>query len=116
MILDAGICTIYKQTDVSEPGEMPRYERTVKAQSYYAELQFETSPVWPTEHREETKIAARVRILQERSITKGDHAALTPGLPTEEPERMYRVVRAFHGIDDENGQPISDLSLEVMEP
>lgn len=106
---------MYEQRDVSGPGEMPRYERAVKAQSYYGELQFETSPVWPTEHREETKIAARVRILQERRITKGDHAALTPGMPEAEPERMYKVVRAFHGIDDENGQAISDLSLEVIE-
>lgn len=117
MILDRGICTVYEQRDVSGPGEMPRYERTIKAQSYYAELGFETSPEWPTEGREETRIAARVRILQERTIQKDDLAALTDGLPRpgEEPGRLYRIRRAYHGTDKESGEAISDLSLEVME-
>src|SRR5574344_2290938 len=74
MQLDRGICTVYTQTDISESGGMPRYERRIKAQSYYGELSFETSPQWPTEHREETKTAARVRILQSRGVTKDDVA------------------------------------------
>ena len=35
MQLDRGICTVYTQTDISESGGMPRYERRIKAQSYY---------------------------------------------------------------------------------
>lgn len=116
MILDRGVCTIYVQTDVSGPGEMPRYEKTIKTQSYYAELDFETSPAWPTEHREETKTAARVRILQCRGITKGDVAELRDYADDKEPVKTYRIARAYHGVDDESGEMISDLTLEAMQP
>lgn len=116
MLLDQGTCTIYTKTDVSGPGEKPRYERTIKAQSYFGRLSFETSPQWPTEHREETKIAERVRILQCRTISKDDVAELVDfSDPTQTP-KTYKIIRAYHGIDDESGEMISDLSLEVMKP
>ena len=114
MLLDRGICTVYAERDVSGPGEMPRYEKSVKAQSYYAELDFETSPRWPTEHREETRTAARVRIMQCRYIDKNDVAALMDF--SEEKEKAYRITRAFHGTDEESGITISDLTLEAMDP
>ena len=112
MQLDRGICTVYTQTDISESGGMPRYERRIKAQSYYGELSFETSPQWPTEHREETKTAARVRILQCRSITHGDTAALLSFADGQ--TRTYRITRAYHGTDEESGEAITDLSLQEV--
>lgn len=115
MLLDRGICTVFTEVDVSGAGEMPRYEKTVKMQSYYAELNFETSPQWPTEHREETKTAARVRILQHRGITKNDVAELADGMDESETPKTYRITRAYHGTDDESGERITDLTLEAME-
>ena len=116
MLLDQGICKIYTKTDVSGPGEKPRYERAIKAQSYYGQLSFETSPQWPTEHREETKIAERVRILQCRSIRKNDIAELIDFSDETQTPQTFKISRAFHGIDDDSGEEISDLSLEVMKP
>ncbi|MBQ8617636.1 MAG: hypothetical protein IJ418_08990 [Clostridia bacterium] len=116
MLLDDGMCTIYTKTDVSGPGEKPRYEKTIKAESYYGRLSFETSPQWPTEHREETKIAERVRILQCRSIRKDDVAELIDFSDATQTAQTYKITRAFHGIDDDSGEEISDLSLEVMKP
>lgn len=116
MQLDHGICTIYTKKDVSGPGEKPRYERAIKAQSYYGQLSFETSPQWPTQHREETKVAERVRILQCRKIDKDDIAGLIDFTDEEQESRFFKIGRAFHGIDDDSGEMISDLSLEVMEP
>lgn len=116
MLLDQGICKIYTQTDVSGAGKKPKYERTVKATSYYGRLSFETSPQWPTEHREETKIAERVRILQCRGIRKGDIAELIDFSDETQTPQTFKIGRAFHGIDDDNGEEISDLTLEVMEP
>ena len=116
MLLDQGICTILTKTDISGEGKKPKYERTIKAQSYFGRLSFETSPQWPTEHREETKIAERVRILQCRTIGKDDVAELVDfSDPTQTPQ-TYKISRAYHGIDDESGEMISDLSLEVMKP
>ena len=116
MQLDRGVCTVYAEKDMSGPGEMPRYERNMKAQSYYAELDFETEPRWPTEHREETRTAARVRILQCRSIDKNDIAVLVDFTGEQAAERTFRITRAYHGTDDESGMRISDLTLEAMEP
>lgn len=116
MLLDQGVCTIYTKTDVSGPGEKPRFERTIKAQSYFGRLSFETSPQWPTQHREETKIAERVRILQCRKIDKDDVAELVDFSDPTQTSQTYKISRAYHGVDDESGEMISDLSLEVMKP
>lgn len=116
MQLDRGICTVYTMTDVSGKGEKPRYEKAIKMQSYYGELNFETSPQWPTEHREETKTDARVRILQHRGITNDDVAELEDFADDKEPVKTYRITRAYHGMDEESGEKITDLTLEAMEP
>ena len=117
MLLDRGICTVYAQTDVSGPGGLPRYDKErVRIESYYAELSFETSPQWPTEHREETKVSARVRILQCREIRKEDVCELVSFSDASGKGRLYRIKRAYHGTDDDSGERISDLTLEVMEP
>lgn len=115
MLLDHGICTVYARTDVSAAGAMPVYENKLKTQSYYAELNFETSPQWPTEHREETKVSARVRILQCRSIENNDVATLYDFADDQQETRTYRITRAYHGTDDESGERITDLTLEAME-
>lgn len=115
MLLDRGICTVYEEKDVSGAGEMPRYERVIKMQSGYGELNFETSPQWPTEHREETRTAARVRILQHRGINKNDVAELADGMDDRETVKTYRITRAYHGVDDDSGERITDLTLEAME-
>lgn len=117
MQLDRGICTVYAQTDVSGPGGLPRYDvESVRTQSYYGELNFETSPQWPTENREENKIAARVRILQCREIRQHDACELVDFSSASGAGRMYRITRAYHGTDDESGERITDLTLEVVEP
>lgn len=117
MLLDRGICTVYAQADVSGPGNLLRYDKdAVRAQSYYGELDFETSPKWPTEHREENKVSARVRILQCRAIREDDAAVLHDFSDATGRERTYRITRAYHGTDDESGERITDLTMEVVEP
>ena len=115
MILDRGICTIYQKTSTTRPGGKPTSELAVIHASYYAELNFETAPARPTEKREETRTATRIRILQNRRIRNQDVAALTPFDGTEAKTETYRIARAWHGTDDESGLPITDLTLEVME-
>lgn len=112
MILDRGICTVYARRDISDPGDMPRYETETRTQSYYGELSFETTPQWTTEHREETRTDARVRILQCRRITHGDTAALLSFADGQ--TRTYRITRAYHGTDEESGEAITDLSLQEV--
>ena len=115
MILDSGTCKIYGKTSTTAAGSKPSSTLTEKFESYYGELSFETAPFRPTERREETKTAARVRILQCREIKNGDEADLTPFDGQEAKTVKYRIARAWHGTDDDSGEPITDLTLEVYE-
>lgn len=113
MILDKGICTVYRKTDTAEAGDMPEYSDVAFWQSWYSELNFETSPARQTENREEIRCDARVRILQNRGINNHDRVEL---VPTGGEATLYEVTRAYHGTDEDSGELISDLSLEVVVP
>ena len=109
MRLDSGVCTVFAKKDVSGEGEMPRYEYPIKSKSYYAELDFATSGSWTTQGREDVVIDARIRIAQNRAITQNDVVVLSDASEIGQGEH-YAVDRAYHGMDEESGMPISDLS------
>lgn len=112
MILDKGVCTVYRKVNTAAAGAMPAFEDTVLTTGWYGELNFETSAARPTEGREETKCDARIRILQCRDIANHDRVEITAnGSET----RVYEVTRAYHGYDPDSGEMITDLSLEVYE-
>lgn len=115
MILDRGICNVYHKTNTAEPGGKPVWSNVLIHTSYYAELSFETAPGRPTQYREEINTAARIRILQKRTIANHDRVQLTAFDGTGE-SVMYEVTRAYHGQDDESGEAITDLTLEVVTP
>ncbi len=92
---------------------MPAEGLTLKHQSWYGELDFSTTP-YQGEMQEDVEISARVRIVQNRSVSNHDVAILSSVLPPPDDAIQYRIVRAFHGVDDENGQAITDLSLEKV--
>ena len=113
MILDKGIATIYRKRNTAGPGEKPTFEDVQYWQSWYGELDFETSPARPTDTREEIAHGARVRVLQNRQITNHDRIELAP---TGGEVVVYEVGRAYHGTDEDSGEQISDLTLEVIAP
>lgn len=43
MILDKGICTVYRMEDISEPGGMPKEEPVKFHESWFGELDFGTN-------------------------------------------------------------------------
>ena len=113
MILDTGICTIYRKENTAAPGAKPVFADVAFWWSWYGELSFETAPARPTPDREEVQTDARVRIMQNRHIANHDRVELKPvvGLPL-----LYEVTRAYHGRDEDSGELITDLSLEVIKP
>lgn len=111
MILDTGICKVYHKTNIAGPGAMPVYQDTLIAEGWYGELNFETAPVRPAGPRENVRTDTRVRILQNRQINNHDRVLLSA-----EDGVVYEVTRAYHGTDADNGEPITDLSLEVVTP
>lgn len=113
MILDKGVCSVYRKVNIADAGAMPVYQDALLFEGWYGELNFETASARPTENREEVRCDARIRILQCREIANHDRVAITAnGAET----RVYEVTRAYHGRDDDNGEPITDLTLEVYEP
>ena len=112
MILDTGICTVYRKTAEERPGYKPVYRDLAFHQSWYGELNYETAPAWPTRDREEVRADKRIRILQNRDIANHDKVELTDVYGNT---RTYEVTRAYHGTDDESGEMITDLTLEAME-
>jgi len=113
VILDTGICTVSRKTNISKPGDMPVYADVPYWWSWYAELSYETAPARPTPDREEVRTDARVRVLQCREIANHDRVTLADQRGRE---TAYEVTRAWHGLDEDSGQPITDLTLEVIRP
>ncbi len=118
MILDSGICSIFRKKDVALSGEMPRPFYNLIGQGWFGELSFETSPARPTEGRQELKTDTRIRILQNRAIRQHDIVVLAEVQDIKDAETapVYRITRAYHGADESGATLISDLSLEVYEP
>jgi SPP1 family predicted phage head-tail adaptor len=101
MILDNGICTVLRRTDRIF---------TPVCKSWYGELSFETQPSQDNQ-AVGVQSAARVRIHQTREVIKGDVAVLRNADTLSDIEAYYEVTRAYHGNDDDNGQPITDLTM-----
>lgn len=106
MILDSGICTVYEVKNVAPPGGMPRMALVQKHQSWYGELNFETAPA-NAAMQEVVETSARIRVLQNRDITNNNVVILADG-------KQYEVTRAYHGVDEESGEPITDLTLKKV--
>ena len=113
MILDKGTATFYRKVNTAAPGGKPAYTPVSFHESWYGELNFSTSPAYPTDRREDVRTDARIRVLQCREINNLTEAQL---LPVNGAAARYRVTRAFHGSDPDSGELITDLSLEAISP
>lgn len=113
MNLDKGFCTVYHTENTAAAGAKPVLSETAYFESWYGELNFETSAARPTDTRKEIRTDARIRILQNREIKEHDRVALTAY--GGDPER-YEIERAYHGQDEESGEPITDLTLKKVVP
>ena len=117
MILDSGKCSIYRRENTANAGCKPVYEDVLFHEGYYAELNFATSPARPTDARKDIRTDAKIRILQNRQIREHHRVILQPfdGQAYAE-DTVFEVARAWHGQDEESGEEITELTLEVVEP
>lgn len=113
MILDKGICSVFRKKDITSPGGMPTFQYALLFQSWYGELGFETKRHSETGDRQDVRVDARLRIHQQRAITNDDIVVLGE-VSTVGDNQQYKVVKAYHGAEQETGQAITDLSLEVV--
>lgn len=116
MILDDGICTIFRKENVAKPGNMPVYEYKPISRHWYKELEFANVQTYPTTGREETQTDARIRILQDRRVTNHDVVVLANVQRMDDVLKAYEVTRAYHGKDDDSSERITDLTLMRVRP
>ncbi len=119
MILDKGVCSVFRRTDTGSPGGMPSWTYSLLHQSWYGELDFATTPANPTNEREELQTDARIRVMQCRDIRQHDVvvlAQLSDFAQRDPAAPVFDIERAYHGMDDDGPTPISDLSLREVVP
>ena len=116
MILDSGICTVFRKVDDSKPGGKPKFRFDVLCKHWYAELEYANTPAYPTDSREETQTGARIRILQDRRIANHDTVVLANTNQVEDMLKAYEVTRAYHGKDSDSGELITDITLRRVRP
>lgn len=115
MMLDSGICSIFRKTYTSQPGGKPVEGYEMLSTGWYGLLQFETMPAWPTESREEREVSLRIRVLRDVRIDSKSVVALRLVYELAEDVERYEVARVYHGVDEESGEEISDLTLRRVE-
>lgn len=116
MILDKGICTVYRKADKANGVGMPQWEYEYLHQSWYGELDFATAEHYTTEYREESKADARIRIHQDRRINNHCVVVMDAETSWRDGVEYYNVTRAYHGHDTDSGELITDLTLERVTP
>lgn len=114
MILDSGICSIFLEVDKSEPGGMPQIGYEMLTAGWYGLLNYETMPKWPTSDREEREVSLRIRVLRDTRINSKCTVILQEIYEVAGDVERYEVSRAYHGVDDESGEEITDLTLRKV--
>ena len=118
MILDDGVCTIFRKKDISEPGGKPVFKYLPIWASWFGFLAWETSPTDGVAGRQMNRVDARIRIHQYTQIRQYDVVVLDKIASFDERAKdadVYQITRAYHGKDDDSPTLISDLSLVVMQ-
>lgn len=111
MILDKGICTLYKVSNSAAAGAMPVQSLTKIADHWFADLEFEAAMFMDTDNSEQILVEKKIRILQNLNVLKGTVIKIDSD--------YYKVVRVYHGKDElifygrsqGSGELISDISL-----
>lgn len=116
MILDDGICTVFRRVNIAERGNMPKYRHDAISRHWYKMLDFANVQANQTGYREETRTDARIRILEDRRITNQDVIVLANVQMVDDVMVAYEVTRAYHGRDTDSGERITDLTLTRVRP
>lgn len=116
MILDDGICTVFRRVNIAERGNMPKYRHDAISRHWYKMLDFANVQANQTGYREETRTDARIRILEDRRITNQDVIVLANVPTVDDVMVAYEVTRAYHGRDTDSGERITDLTLTRVRP
>lgn len=98
MLLDSGICSVYKLVGNSISGSLE-----LKSSHYYGEKTVGVIRYYEAK-RSDSRIDRLIRVWRDESIVATDICVLVDG-------KQYEVIQAAHLLD-ENGLKVTDISLE----
>ena len=106
MLLDSGIVTYWRQSLVSEPGEMPEYNWMEIGKSYFGEKTVGITRYYAgKDHNDQIDLLIQVQ----------RNAGLSTATDRVEIDgTCYRITQIQHVLD-ENDLPMTDLSLERVD-
>ena len=119
MLLDSGIMTLYRQSNVSQPGEMPEYTWTEIWRSFYGEKTVGVNRYYTAKaHDDQTDMLIAVQ--RNRDISPAtDRIGIDRkyfGMePIEGDNNLYFRITQVQQAADEDGLPMTDLALERVD-
>ena len=108
MLLDNGIMTVYRQENVSQPGDMPQYAWTPVWQSYYGEKTVGVNRYYiAMAHDDQTDMLIEVqrnRNISQQLPTGQELTGNTSAFPPVDGDNniYFRITQVQH-VDDEDG-------------
>lgn len=119
MLLSSGIMAIYRQRQVSQPGDMPQYEWRFVWQSYYGEKTVGINRYYTAKaHDDQTDMLIEVQRNRDIS-TANDRVGIDRqylGMESVDGDNniYFRITQIQHVFDDD-GLPMTDLALERVD-
>ena len=119
MLLDNGIMTVYRQENVSQPGDMPQYQWVQIWQSFYGEKTVGVNRYYTAmAHDDQTDMLIEVQRNRDIS-TATDRVGIDRqylGLPAVDGDNnIYFRITQVQQVNDEDGLPMTDLALGRVE-
>lgn len=111
MLLDRGICEVWRESISTPSGTLPQTTTTKVFASYYGERTVGFNRYW-TAMAQDNRIDLLIRI-QRFAVSTADKVVLDPVTP-DGTAGTYNVLQVQH-LEDEDGLLVTDLSLERTE-
>lgn len=113
MNLDSGIAKIWRGTNTSPPGSLPVIEyNTLYFSSYYGDKTVGITRFW-TAKAQDDRADALIQVQRNAGISTADRCELTPYFD-EAAAGMYKILQCQQ-VTDEDGNPMTDLTLQRIE-
>ena len=113
MLLDSGIATIFRYSNIAQPGQMPHpsWQNQIFA-SYYGDKTAGIQRYW-TAKAQDDRADLLIEIQRCSAVSTAVRCVLQPVLD-EAAAGPYKIIQVQQLLD-EDGQPVTDLTLERIE-
>ena len=106
MVLDSGVVTLYRQVLISENGDMPDYDWQPFWESYFGSKTVGVTRYYIAKAQNDN-IDLLIEVQRNEDISAATDCAKIS-------DKWYRITQIQH-LTDDDGLPVTDLSLERIE-